>query len=209
MCKLLHNTGEPLPQDSTEDYLPSTLIEAARELEFDYIACGWRPPLPISAPKITIKSNYPNVWSERYVEAGYIKRDPTISASQKSLRPIAWTDELFSKARDLWGEAQDIGLKFGCAQSIRDGRGNRSMVTLARTHEPISQAEIQQALSRLAQGRTVVMIAHRLSTVTHADQILVLDQGRIIGQGTHSALLSNCPLYQRLWHAQHSQALSG
>ena len=89
MCKLLHNTGEPLPQDSTEDYLPSTLIEAARELEFDYIACGWRPPLPISAPKITIKSNYPNVWSERYVEAGYIKRDPTISASQKSLRPIA------------------------------------------------------------------------------------------------------------------------
>ena len=156
MCKLLHNTGEPLPQDSTEDYLPSTLIEAARELEFDYIACGWRPPLPISAPKITIKSNYPNVWSERYVEAGYIKRDPTISASQKSLRPIAWTDELFSKARDLWGEAQDIGLKFGCAQSIRDGRGNRSMVTLARTHEPISQAEIKSKTEKIVNLAVVV-----------------------------------------------------
>ncbi|MGL6019812.1 MAG: ABC transporter ATP-binding protein [Gibbsiella quercinecans] len=58
---------------------------------------------------------------------------------------------------------------------------------------------IQQALNQLCAGRTVLMIAHRLGTVMHADNIVVLEKGRVAGQGTHDALLASCPVYQRLW----------
>ncbi|MEC5343516.1 ABC transporter ATP-binding protein [Brenneria populi] len=59
---------------------------------------------------------------------------------------------------------------------------------------------IQQALNRLCAGRTVLMIAHRLGTIMHADNIVVLEQGRVAGQGTHEALLTDCPAYQKLWN---------
>ncbi len=58
---------------------------------------------------------------------------------------------------------------------------------------------IQQALANLCRGRTVLMIAHRLHTVTTADSIVVLDQGQVRGIGRHAQLLDTCPLYQQLW----------
>jgi ATP-binding cassette subfamily B protein len=51
-------------------------------------------------------------------------------------------------------------------------------------------------------NRTTVIIAHRLSTILHADNIAVLDQGRLVATGTHSELLLNCPLYARLANLQ-------
>ena len=68
--------------------------------------------------------------------------------------------------------------------------------------DPLSQAQVQLALTRLARGKTVVMIAHRLRTVEFASQILVLDGGRIVEQGTHEQLLADQRLYSRLWQAQ-------
>ena len=67
-----------------------------------------------------------------------------------------------------------------------------------------SQAErlIQQALDTLLQGRTVIAIAHRLSTIQRAEQILVVDQGRIVERGTHETLLQQSGLYQHLYEAQ-------
>ncbi len=62
-----------------------------------------------------------------------------------------------------------------------------------------SEAAIQQALATLCQGRTVLMIAHRLGTVIHADHIVVMDRGRVAGQGTHQTLLASCAVYRRLW----------
>lgn len=68
--------------------------------------------------------------------------------------------------------------------------------------DPHSEREIQLALQDLARDRTVLVIAHRLSTVTGADRILVLDDGRIAESGTYQELLMTGGLYSTLWEAQ-------
>jgi len=65
-----------------------------------------------------------------------------------------------------------------------------------------SERLVQEAIDRLLEGRTVFVIAHRLSTVQHATQILVLDQGRIVERGRHEELLTNGGLYRRLYELQ-------
>ena len=65
-----------------------------------------------------------------------------------------------------------------------------------------SERLVQDALETLMQGRTTLVIAHRLSTVRRADRIVVLDQGRIVEEGTHEQLLSNAGLYKRLHEIQ-------
>jgi ATP-binding cassette subfamily B protein len=65
-----------------------------------------------------------------------------------------------------------------------------------------TEKEIQDALERVARDRTSLVIAHRLSTVVHADNIIVLDQGRIVEQGTHLELLARGGLYASLWARQ-------
>lgn len=65
--------------------------------------------------------------------------------------------------------------------------------------DPENEALIQQALARLCAGRTVLMVAHRLSTVVNADAILVLSEGRLVEQGTHDELLKDQGLYARMW----------
>ncbi len=65
-----------------------------------------------------------------------------------------------------------------------------------------SEREIQQALDTLAQGRTTLIVAHRFSTLRHAQRLLVFDHGRIIADGTHEQLYASCPLYKELYERQ-------
>ncbi|MCA9290712.1 MAG: ABC transporter ATP-binding protein [Phycisphaerales bacterium] len=65
-----------------------------------------------------------------------------------------------------------------------------------------SEEQINLALAEFCAGRTAIIVAHRLSTVLHADVIVVMDAGRIVDHGTHVELLERCPLYQRLTNTQ-------
>ena len=71
--------------------------------------------------------------------------------------------------------------------------------------DPENEAVVQQAVGRLVAGKTVLVIAHRLSTITDADQIAVVERGKILDAGTHDELLKRCPLYAQMW-AAHTQA---
>ena len=68
--------------------------------------------------------------------------------------------------------------------------------------DSFTEREIQAALERVSKGRTTLIIAHRLSTVVHADEILVLDKGMIVERGAHEALLARGGLYAGLWSRQ-------
>lgn len=65
-----------------------------------------------------------------------------------------------------------------------------------------TEYRIQQALDRLRSGRTSFVIAQRISTVQNADQVLVLDKGEVVGQGTHEELLQNSPIYAEIYSSQ-------
>ena len=67
--------------------------------------------------------------------------------------------------------------------------------------DPENEAVIQSALGRLVRGKTLLVIAHRLSTIADADQIIVVNQGKIEATGTQAELLASCPLYQTMWEA--------
>ena len=103
------------------------------------------------------------------------------------------------------------------ADGVHLSAGQRQRIALARaflkdapiivldeataSQDAENEALIQEAISRLIQGKTVLLIAHRLNTVQKADQILVMDRGEIREQGDHEALLRENGLYAQLWEA--------
>lgn len=103
------------------------------------------------------------------------------------------------------GEAQRVSI----ARVILQNTPILIMDEATSAADPETETEIQSALSDLVVGRTVVIIAHRLQTVQHADNILVIDHGRIVQSGTHAQLANMPGAYADMWQAQQSDKGSG
>lgn len=79
------------------------------------------------------------------------------------------------------------------------GCANRNEATAFT--DPENEEKLQQSIAALTKGKTLLVIAHRLSTIADADQIIVVNHGKIEATGTQSELLASCPLYQTMWEA--------
>ena len=64
---------------------------------------------------------------------------------------------------------------------------------------------LRRALAEKTSGSTVLIVAQRISTILHAEQIIVLDEGKVAGKGTHAELLKNCPVYREIAESQLSK----
>lgn len=138
-------------------------------------------------------------------------------------RPNASQEEVEEAARAAEIHDEIMAMPEGYETKVGQGgralsRGEAQRVNVARAilkNAPIllldeatssldsySEARVQRAVDRLASGRLAISIAHRLSTLRNASRILVLEQGQVMGLGTHQQLLATCPTYVRLWEAQ-------
>lgn len=96
------------------------------------------------------------------------------------------------------GEAQRVNI----ARAILKNAPILLLDEATSSLDSYSEARVQRAVDRLVTGRMAISVAHRLSTLRNASRILVLEQGRVMGLGTHQQLLATCPTYVRLWEAQ-------
>ena len=146
-------------QNETEFF--ASLSKAVKELGFDYCAYGMRKPLPFSNPKTFMLNNYAPAWQERYVAENYLSIDPTVAHGMKSVLPLVWSDNVFQDCRDFWEDANSHGVRVGWAQSSFDARGVAGLLSLARSEEPLSEAELRHNAPRMA---WLVQLAHERMT---------------------------------------------
>ncbi|MEM8767552.1 MAG: ABC transporter ATP-binding protein [Pseudomonadota bacterium] len=148
--------------------------------------------------------------------------DDTIAANLRMARPEASDAELEGAARAANAHDFICALPGGYDTPVGEGGarlsgGERQRIAIARAIlkdapvvlldeatayvDPENEVALQAAIDELVAGKTVILIAHRLSTIAGADQILVLDEGRIVERGRHDALLEAQGLYAQLWAA--------
>jgi ATP-binding cassette subfamily B protein len=113
--------------------------------------------------------------------------------------PNGWDTRVGERGVKLsGGERQRVGI----ARAILKNPAILVLDEATSALDSATEAEVQGALDEAARGRTTLMVAHRLSTVAGADEILVLDEGKIVERGTHADLLLQGGLYADLWSRQ-------
>lgn len=148
--------------------------------------------------------------------------DTTVRENIHMGRPGATDAEVEQAARDCGCYDFIMELENGFDTVVGSGGGHlsdgeRQRISIARAMlknalivildeataytDPENEAIIQQSVARLVRGKTLIVIAHRLSTIVDADQIAVVNGGRIEAAGTQAELLQTCPLYQTMWNA--------
>ncbi|MGL5927395.1 MAG: ABC transporter ATP-binding protein [Dermatophilaceae bacterium] len=171
---------------------------------------------------------------ELYRHVGFVLQDvqlleATVADNIRLARPGAPLDEVRRVARLAQIDDHIAGLPRGYDSVVgRDALlsgGQAQRVSIARAlladppilildeatafADPESESRIHAALAHLVGGRTLLVIAHRLASITGADQIAVLDRGRIIETGTHARLLTQAGAYARMWHAYQPATIEG
>ncbi|SFL07516.1 ABC transporter ATP-binding protein [Pseudomonas sp. NFACC46-3] len=161
-----------------------------------------------------------------YKQVGFVLQDAqlvhgTVAENLRLGRPDASAAEMEMAARSAQIHSRIQALPRGYQSVIGEDAifsgGEAQRLSIARTlladtpvlildeatshADPESEALIQDALSALTRGRTVLVIAHRLSSISGVDQIVVLDQGRVLESGRHDSLLQANGAYARLWRA--------
>lgn len=155
-----------------------------------------------------------------YVSQDNFLFDCSIKDNIKLGNPHATDEEIIAAAQAAHCHDFIVKLKDGYNTRAGDtggllSGGERQRITLARAllkpsniiildeatayADPENEALIQDAISRLIQNKSLLVVAHRLHTITDADKILVVDKGRIQAQGTHDELLATSDLYKKLW----------
>jgi len=126
--------------------------------------------------------------------AGLAQIDDFIRAA-----PMGYETEVGERGLKLsGGEKQRVAI----ARTILKGPPILVLDEATSALDSHTESEIQDALDRVARGRTTLVIAHRLSTIVGADEIIVLDDGKIVERGTHTELLARGGLYAGMWNRQ-------
>ena len=161
----------------------------------------------------TLRSQIGYVEQEAPVLAGTIRDnlligspDSTDAELKKVLGQVNLTSVLKRDKRGLDAEVGEAGIM------LSGGERQRLAIARALLEAPpillldestsaldgLNEQRMREAIDAVAEGRTMIVIAHRLSTVVDSDQIIVLDQGQVVGIGTHSQLVKSTPLYKQL-----------
>ncbi len=157
-----------------------------------------------------------------YVSQDNFLFDTTVRENIRMGKLDASDAEVEQAARDCGCHEFIMGLEKGFDTVVGSGGGHlsggeRQRISIARAMlknapivildeataytDPENEAVIQESVARLVRGKTLIVIAHRLSTIADADQIVVVNDGRIEAAGTQSELLQACPLYRSMWRA--------
>ncbi len=196
----------------------TTITRLLQGLHFDYEGLIKIDGVDIREYDVThLRRSLGVVLQENFLFSGSIRSNITAA------KPHASFDEMVRAARLAGAEEFIDRLPRGYETFIYEGSpnlsgGQRQRLAIARALildpkilildeatsalDPDSEAIVNENIRRIAQGRTVIVISHRLSSLVNSDAILVLERGKVADMGSHAELLERCEIYSGLWHQQ-------